>query len=147
MQNCGITLIIKLSEVELMIEQSNTNMNVELSSQQGSIHSFQTYDTVFSPVHYLDCWCFTLTFLYRWKTNSQESVLDSTQCRIHLETVDRSLLSSTFISLLHKATCLAMLRKTISILHCKGCCTKQYVPCNLQLMLIVGGSVSPKHLR
>jgi hypothetical protein len=47
------------------------------------------------------------------------------------KTMDRSLLSSTIISLLHLATCLAMLRKTISALQCKGCYTVATLPQSL----------------
>jgi hypothetical protein len=68
-------------------------------AQQGSIHSFQAYDTVLSlltPVHYLDCQFFTGTKKYRWKTNSQDRCCTQYGV-VCLETMDRSLLSSTFI--------------------------------------------------
>ena len=53
-----------------------------LSSAGIDPYSFQAYDTVLCPVHYLDCWFSTCTETYSCKTNSEDSVLDSTQCRM-----------------------------------------------------------------
>jgi hypothetical protein len=39
-------------------------------------------DNRLSPLHHLGCWFFTCSKKYRWKTNSQDGVVDSTCCRM-----------------------------------------------------------------
>ena len=50
--------------------------------QQGMNLGFQAYDNRLSPLHHHGCWFFICSKKYRWETNSQDGVVDSTCCRI-----------------------------------------------------------------
>ena len=65
------------SETSCSVQQRN-----ECWPEQGTNLGFQAYNNRLSPLHHLGCWFFTCTFLNRWKTNSQDGVVDSTCCRM-----------------------------------------------------------------
>jgi hypothetical protein len=60
------------------------------------IHSFQVHDTVLSPVHYLDFW-FSAALFFTAEKPTDKIVYWTQHSVVCLETMDQSLLSSTFI--------------------------------------------------
>ena len=67
----------KFRDRSCLVQQRN-----ECWAQQGSNLGFKAYNNRLSPLHHLGSWFFTCSKKYRWKTNSQDGVVDSTCCRM-----------------------------------------------------------------